>query len=205
MFWLQPCAGDHVARLGDRLHQVGIALGQGAAGIEHRAELQALEDVEQPPGADLGSVLGPRACLQVEHAGLERIAHRPDAGRRIVGPAFEHDADGEGERLVGRPARRQGLGRAHSAAAERGGAEGGHDLAREGTQVVRPTRWDRPAGCWWRRRPRVPSAARSPRRACRAGTRCRPRRGRQLVARKVADRRSARACASRRRPRVRSR
>ena len=59
--------GDRMARLGDRPHQRGIALGNDAADVPDRAHLLGGEKVEEPPRAGLGPVFGPGARLEVEH------------------------------------------------------------------------------------------------------------------------------------------
>ena len=105
---LAPRVGrDLVARADDGLDQVRIGFGQDAADVEHRGGLGGRQHVEDAIGADLGSVVGPGTRLQIENAGLERIAHRPDARCRLRRPPFEHHADRHSERLVRRPTGRQ--------------------------------------------------------------------------------------------------
>ena len=89
---------------GDRRRQIGIALGHHAAGVEHRPRLLAVQQIEQPPRADLRTVLRPGQRLQIGHTRLQRIAHRADAGRAALGPALQHHAERDRQRPARGPA-----------------------------------------------------------------------------------------------------
>ena len=102
---LTPAMRRHdMAAHRDRCRQVRVAFRHHAAGIEDGPHAFAVQQIEQPPGAGLRSVLRPGQCLQIGHAGLQRVAHRADAGRAALGPALKHDADRDRERLPRRPA-----------------------------------------------------------------------------------------------------
>lgn len=101
---LRPAVrGDRMACLANSLHQLGITLGDDAADIPDRAYPAGRKHVDELPRPGLRPVFGPRARLQVEHAGLERVAHRPDPRRRAVAPTFEHDVDRNRQALSLRP------------------------------------------------------------------------------------------------------
>ncbi len=93
----------HMSARGDRRRQVGIALGDHAAGVEHRPRVLAIQQIEQPPGTDLRAVFCPGQRLQIGHTRLQRIAHRADAGGAALGPAFQHHVHRYRQWLVGGP------------------------------------------------------------------------------------------------------
>ena len=83
----------HMPARSDRRRKSGISLGDHAAGVEHRPRVLAIQQIEQPPHADLRAVLRPGQRLKIGHARLQRIAHRADAGRAALGPALQHHAE----------------------------------------------------------------------------------------------------------------
>ncbi len=103
---------DHVTLLDDVAHQAGMAFGDDAADVEHRVGVRVRQHLEQAERADLGAIFRPRLRLGVVDAGAQRIAHRPDAGRGVVGPPLQHDAHGERDRPAVRPAAWQ-MGKFH--------------------------------------------------------------------------------------------
>ncbi len=93
---------------GDGGRQIRVTVGHDAAGVEHGADPLAIQQVEQSRRADLGAIFRPGQRLQIGDARLQRIAHRADAGRAALGPAFQHHIDGDGQRTAGGPTGRCG-------------------------------------------------------------------------------------------------
>ena len=110
---LSRCAGfvqinrDHVhaVRVGDDLmpgamdgaHGLRPLLGQDAVGHDAGADAVARGDRERTPDPAGRAVEAPGSGVSVEEAGLQRVAHRADAGRLAFRPAFVGDVEDDAD------------------------------------------------------------------------------------------------------------